>query len=69
VTATPRCVIPGLIGKKLKTVKKRIKGADCKLGTVTKKEGVTAKTGKVVRQVPQAGKVSAAGSKVTVKLG
>lgn len=34
-----------------------------------KKEGVTAKTGKVVKQNPKPGKILAPGSKVSVKLG
>jgi PASTA domain len=36
---------------------------------VKKKEGVTAKTGKVVKQNPKPGKILAPGSKVSVKLG
>lgn len=53
----PECVVPKLTGKKLKLAKKKIRYAHCRLGLVSRKLGVNAKTGKVVRQVPKAGKV------------
>jgi hypothetical protein len=62
------CVVPKLNGKELKAAKKKLKAADCKIGTVTKKEGATAKTGKVKKQSPKAGKILAPGSKVKVTL-
>jgi hypothetical protein len=71
-TPTPsaaHCVVPKLKGKKLKLAKEKIRFAGCGVGLVSKKRGVNAKTGKVIRQVPKAGKVSAAGTKVSVKLG
>jgi hypothetical protein len=67
--AVKHCVVPKLIGKKLKAAKKKIHAADCKLGHVAKKKGVTAKTGKVVKQSPKAGVKKPAGSKVSLKLG
>lgn len=69
VAPAPRCVVPNLTGKKLKLAKKKIRFAHCRLGLVSKRHGVSSKTGKVVRQVPKAGKASAAGTKVSVKLG
>jgi beta-lactam-binding protein with PASTA domain len=51
------------------TVGEAITAADCKLGKVTKKKGVTTKTGKVVKQSPKVGRTAPAGSKVTVTLG
>jgi hypothetical protein len=63
------CVVPKLKGKKLKAAKRAIRAGDCKVGHVGKKEGVTAKTGKVIRQNPKAGTTKTAGSKVNVKLG
>lgn len=65
----PECVVPKLNGKKLKLAKKKIRFAGCRVGLVSKEHGVSAKTGKVVRQVPKAGKVAAMGTKVSVKLG
>lgn len=65
---TPACEVPNLVGKKLKAARKALKKADCKLGTVTKKEGATGKTGKVKKQSPKAGKVLAPGSEVKVTL-
>jgi beta-lactam-binding protein with PASTA domain len=56
-------------GKTLKAAKKRLRAANCRLGTVTKEKGVTAATGKVVKQRPKPGKVLTAGAKVRVKLG
>lgn len=62
------CKVPTLTGKTLKVAKKKLKKADCKIGTVTKKEGASAATGKVKKQSPKAGKVLAPGSKVKVTL-
>jgi len=63
------CRVPKLAGKKLSTAKKAIVAANCKVGTVTKKKGVTARTGKVVKQSPKAGASMPAGSKVNLTLG
>jgi hypothetical protein len=63
------CVVPKLIGRKLKASKKKLRARDCKLGAVTKKKGVTTRTGKVIKQSPRPGKVLAPGSRVSVKLG
>jgi hypothetical protein len=63
------CTVPKLKGKKLKAAKKILTKAQCKLGHVGKKKGVTAKTGKVVKQSSKVGTVRAPGSKVSVKLG
>lgn len=63
------CVVPKLGAKKLKAAKKKLRRASCRIGNVKKIEGVTGKTGVVVKQKPTAGKVLAPGSKVSVKLG
>jgi hypothetical protein len=63
------CVVPKLGGKKLKVAKRRLRGADCKLGSVTKVKRPVAKRGKVVFQSPKPGKVLAPGAKVNLKLG
>ena len=67
VASSPQCQVPKLKGKKLKAAKKAITAANCKLGKVTKKKGVT--TGKVVKQSPKVGTTAPAGSKVTLTLG
>ena len=59
----PHCVVPKLTGETLKTAKKRLKAADCRLGKVT------GHGRKVKKQKPKAGKVLPSGSKVSVKLG
>lgn len=64
-----QCVVPKLNGKKLKAAKKKIKAADCKVGLVSKKNGVKVATGKVVKQSPKAGKVLPVRTGVSVKLG
>lgn len=64
-----RCVVPNVVGKHLKGAKKKIRAAGCTVGHVDKNKGVTAKTGKVVKQNPKAGTTKKAGSKVNVKLG
>jgi hypothetical protein len=64
-----KCVVPNLMGKHLKAAKKKIRAARCKVGNVVKREGVTAKTGTVVKQNPKRGTVRTVGSKVNLKLG
>jgi alpha-tubulin suppressor-like RCC1 family protein len=64
----PHCRVPKLEGKKLKAAKKRIKAADCKLGTVSKK-GTAGGSAEVMKQKPKAGTTRPAGSKVNVVLG
>ncbi len=63
------CVVPKLKGKRLKAAKRAIRARDCKVGHVGKREGVTAKTGRVIKQRPKAGTSRPAGSVVNVKLG
>jgi hypothetical protein len=63
------CSVPPLRGKKLKAAKKAIRKRGCLVGKVRKRKGVTAKTGKVVRQRPKPGQVLPPGAKVNVKLG
>jgi hypothetical protein len=65
----PTCTVPKLKGKSLKASKKKITAADCKVGKVTKKKGVSTKAGKVVSQSPKVETSKAAGSRVNVTLG
>jgi hypothetical protein len=68
-SAPARCVVPKVIGKKLKAARKSIQESGCNVGLVTKKHGVKAATGKVVRQSPNGGRVVAAHTAVNLKLG
>ena len=63
------CKVPNLKGKRLGGARKSSLGAGCKLGKVTKKKGITARSGKVAKQSPKAGTVRAAGTKIKVVLG
>jgi hypothetical protein len=63
------CVVPRLTGWKLKASKKKLRKADCKVGKVEIVGDAIAKTGNVISQNPKPGRVLAAGSKVSVKLG
>jgi hypothetical protein len=69
IAPAPTCTVPKLKGKTLKASKKKIKGADCKVGKVTKRKGVTAKSGKVVGQSKKPGTILPAGTPVKVTLG
>lgn len=64
----PTCRVPKLRGKTLKSAKKRIRAAHCKVGKLTKKEGATAKDGEVVKQVPKPGTTFPADTAVKVTL-
>jgi PASTA domain-containing protein len=64
----PRCKVPNLKGKSLKVAAKKLKVAHCALGKVTKKEGATAKNGKVTKASQKPGKSLPAGTKIKVTL-
>jgi hypothetical protein len=66
--AAPTCKVPRLAGKTLKSAKKRIRAAACRVGKLTKKEGATAKNGEVVKQVPKPGAIVPVRTKVKVTL-
>jgi IPT/TIG domain/PASTA domain len=68
-TPAKTCKVPKLTGKTLKGSKTRIKGANCKVGKVTKLKGVKASTGIVVGQSKKPGTVLPAGTVVKVTLG
>lgn len=63
-----KCTVPKLRGKTLKSAKKRIRAADCRVGTLTKQKGATAKDGEVVKQVPKPGATVPVDTKVKVTL-
>jgi hypothetical protein len=66
---TATCNVPKLAGKRLKAAKKAIRSAHCKVGHVGRKKGVTAETGKVIRQKPKPGTLRHAGARVVIRLG
>lgn len=68
-TVAPICVVPDVVGTSLKPAKRKIRASGCKLGTVTKRAGASAKTGKVVKQRPKPAISSAAGTRVSITLG
>jgi hypothetical protein len=61
-----RCKVPRLIGLKLRTAKKRLKKAHCKLGQVTRKKAKHRRHGRIFRQSPRAGVKKSRGTKVAV---
>lgn len=62
------CKVPKLRGHRLKASKKQLRAQDCRVGKLTKRKGATAKTGKVVKQVPKPGTVAAPGTKVKLTI-
>ncbi len=62
------CKVPSVSSKKLKPAKRALKKAGCKLGKVTKVEGATVRTGRVLRQHPSPGTLRAPGTKVKLTL-
>ncbi len=67
--ALTACAVPKLKTKSLKAAKRLVRKAGCRVGKVTRKKGVRAKTGKVVKQGRPAGKKLAPGAKVGIRLG
>lgn len=64
--AISRCVVPKLKGKKLGAAKRALRKTHCKVGTVKRRGGATARTGKVARQSRTPGTVLPAGATVTL---
>jgi hypothetical protein len=67
-TAQATCTVPKLKGTTLKAAKRRIRGADCHVGKLTKRKGATAKNGEVVQQVPKPGATVPENTQVKVTL-
>jgi len=63
------CVVPRLKGKKLKSARRMLGRADCKVGKVTRRKAKPSKAGKVLKQDTKPGKVLASGSKVNLTVG
>ena len=58
-----------VVGKKLRSAKRLLRKANCRIGLVSTKDGAAAATGRVVRQVPNPGKVVPAHPPVSLRLG
>lgn len=63
------CRVPRLQGGTLKAAKKRVRKAGCRVGKVEKRDGATAKSGRVVAQSPKPGRILSPNAKVSVSLG
>ena len=68
----PACVVPDVVGKKLKAAKRMVKAAGCKVGNVHKPKRLKGKRRRalvVKSSTPAAGATLEAGSKVSLRLG
>jgi beta-lactam-binding protein with PASTA domain len=64
----PRCVVPKLKGKTLRSAKGAIGRAHCSLGKVTRAFSARVKKGRVISQKPRAGSKLTAGAKLRLTL-
>ena len=67
-TGARRCRVPNLTGRSLAASRQRLGNTHCTFGRVSRRKGATNQAGKVVRQVPRAGVVTAPGASVDVVL-
>jgi Divergent InlB B-repeat domain/PASTA domain len=65
----PKCVVPKLVGLKLKKARAKLAKAHCRLGKVTKKASSLKKKGRVLSQKPKPRRQLANGAKVNVTIG
>jgi subtilisin family serine protease len=65
----PPCVVPKVIGAKLATAKARIKARHCRVGKLTYIKSTKRKKGKVIRELPRAGKRLGNNARVNLWLG
>lgn len=63
------CEVPKLRGKKVRSAKRALGRADCKLGKVSRRRAVKARKGKVLSQSKKPGRVLPLGSKVNITVG
>jgi uncharacterized repeat protein (TIGR02543 family) len=66
---TAKCVVPKVVGKKLKKARARIKKAHCKVGKIKKKASTKKKKGRVLKQKPKPGKILKPNAKVNLVVG
>lgn len=64
-----RCVVPKLKGKKLKTARRLLKRAHCRVGKITKKRKGRARRGRVLSSKPRAHARRKAGTRVRLVVG
>ena len=65
----PRCVVPSVVGKKLRVAKARIKARHCRVGKLLYAKSAKKRNGRVLREKPAAGKQLKNGAKVTLVVG
>jgi eukaryotic-like serine/threonine-protein kinase len=65
----PKCVVPNVVGRSLRVAKARIVRAHCKVGTITRRTSSLARKGKVLGEVPRAGRKLKNGAKVNLIVG
>lgn len=64
----PMCVVPKVLGKKLRGARKRARRAHCAIGHILGLKRATAQTGRIVRQRPKPGEKRRAGARIAVTL-
>jgi hypothetical protein len=64
-----RCVVPRLIGLKLRTARAKIARAHCHVGKITRRFSSLRKKGKVLAQKPRAGRRLTVGARVNLVVG
>lgn len=65
---TSQCVVPEVLGRRLRAAKRRARRADCAIGSIQKLNGATARSGRIIRQRPKPGKTRQAGTTIAVTL-
>jgi PASTA domain len=65
----PACVVPKVVGKRLRAAKTAIRARHCKVGKVSYAKSTKKKKGRVIRQRPRAGSHRANGAKVNLVVG
>jgi PASTA domain-containing protein len=65
----PACIVPKVVGKKLRAAKSAIRARHCKVGKVSYGKSTKQKKGRVVGQKPRAGSHRANGAKVNLVVG
>jgi len=67
-TALPVCLVPRVLGKRLRAAKRSARRADCAIGRMRKLGGATVQSGRIARQRPKPGAIRPMGAKIAVTL-
>jgi beta-lactam-binding protein with PASTA domain len=66
---TTACVVPRVVGMSLVKARAKVRRANCRVGTISRKASTRAKNGRVLAQAVKAGRTLRSGARVNLTVG